>query len=234
MEEIIPKLGDEIPEHWLKKADKEINTQYRSIVLDKYKDKENVEIWIHQPNTKIEGIATDVYSRIIGKLLSDPDMKMRKELLEIYKKRGIWGDEQENKLEEIQEQMRDIEFSTMKMKANGRINKEILDKWRSQWMKLRDEKHDLLNEKTALLTGSIESRAEEEGVKVKLSHCVKYPDGTRVWNTVDEFNDDLDKNAITKILNEALWFWVGLTQEVIASLPNELFSVGEEKNQEIK
>jgi len=230
MEEIIPKLGDEIPEHWLKKAEKEVNTQYRSIILDKYKDKDNVEIHIYQPSTKIEGFATDVYSRTVGRYLNDPDMKMRKELIDIYKKRGIWGNEQENKLEEIQEKMRDIEFSTVKMKAGGRINKEVLDKWRSQWLKLKEEKHTLLNEKTTLLTGSIESRAEEEGVKVKLSHCVKYPDGTRVWNSVDEFEEDPEKGAVTKILNEALWFWVGLTQEIIASLPNELFSVGEDKS----
>ena len=55
-EKIEPRLGDEIPDNWVKSAEKELKSKIRTVVLDNFKGKENVEIFIHQSTTGIDSI----------------------------------------------------------------------------------------------------------------------------------------------------------------------------------
>lgn len=222
--QVIPQLSDEIPEDWIKKGESETKVKYRSITFDSFRGKKT-EFYIHQPTPMIESFASGAYSRTFGKLLKDPDMMTRKELLVQFGKRGIWGEEQENKVEDIQDQMREIEFAVAETKSRGKGNKKFFDENRKKWLELRNKLTDLITEKTHLLSNSIEGRAEEEEIKTKLSHCVRYPDGSLVWKSVEEFDKEEEKNVVMKLASEAMYFWSGLTQEIIDGLPaQQLFS----------
>lgn len=227
MDKVIPKLGDEIPQEWLNTALKEIRSQYRTITLDSFREKENVDIRIYQPTEKENSILADARAKVYSKLIRDEELLTIKEMLKVLKKRGIWGDEEDSKLENIQEECKDIEYKVNLMRKNEDADFSELKK---QWLKKKSEFNDLLAEKNSLLSNTIERLVDNEEIKLKLSLCVKFDDGTLVWDSVDALNDETDRVAMNKILNEALLFWSGLSQEIIDALPSIIFG-GEEESE---
>lgn len=227
-EKIEPRLGDEIPKDWIKKAEKEIKAKYREVILDEFRDKKDVRIHIFQTTSGVDGKSTDAYARAFNRLIDDPTLKTRKQMENLLSSRGIWGEDQEKQIESIRESMRDVELSVAKMRKNKKYNRATMNRLRKSWMDSRSEITDLLSEKNAFLANTVEGRAEEEEVKVKLFLCVKNPDGTLVWNTIEELNDETDKVSVVRLVSEAMLFWAGLTQEIIDYLPTEIFGGGGE------
>ena len=223
-QEIEPRLGDELPEDWVKNAEKEIKTQYRTVWLDNFRGGEKVEIHIFQPNTKEEGITSDASARQFGVSLKDPDILSKKQMLKILADKGIWGETEENKLDSLREDMRAIEFTVAKMRKRGNVNKAVMAKHRETWKQKRFEINVLLSEKNSYLSNTVEGRAEEAEIRTRLSLCVKFPDGQRVWPTMQALDEETDRSALSVVINSAMLFWAGLTQEIIDELPvNILF-----------
>jgi hypothetical protein len=227
---IEPKLGDDIPEEWIKKAEKEIKASYRTIVLNEFRKEKDVELHIHQPTSGIESISSDSYTKAFSRLIKDKDILTRKQMERLLEDRGDWGKDQEETVETIREDMREIELRVAKMRKKGNFNSATMNKLRSQWINKREEISDLLNEKNSMLSNTVEGRAEEEEVKAKLSFCVKFPNGDHVWKSVEELNNESDRIAVVQLVNESLLFWAGLTQEIIDDLPVRLMFGGEEKS----
>lgn len=232
---IIPRLGDEIPEDWIKKAEKEVSSGYRTINFPTFRGQKDVEIHIVHPSSKIESKASDAYTKTFNKLLKDEDLLTRKQLLDNLNKRGIWTEKEEQEIEDKKEKMREIEWVVAKMRQAGSFNRATMNKHRIAWEKLRDDIIEKTNEKNTLLSNTIEGRAEEEELKVKLSLCVKFSDDSLVWPTLADFDNETDRVFIMTILNEALMFWAGLTQEIISELPAKLlFGGGEEESEDLQ
>lgn len=229
-EEIEPKLGDEIPKNWLKESEKEIKSGYRTMVLDEFMDKKNVEIHIHRLTSGDESQAADAYARSFSRLIKDKDLMTQKQMLKLMKEKEIWGDKEEGKFDDLQEQMRDIQLEIAKMRQKGKYNKAQMNRFRTKWKERRRELMGLIEEKTDFLGKTVEGRAGEEEIKVKLSLCVKYPDGKRLWGSLDEINAEYSLVDVQRICNEALLYWAGLTQEIIDSLPTDLLFGGEESD----
>lgn len=230
-DKIIPELGDDVPESWLKKALAEVNQKQRIITVPIFRGKDNVELIIKKPSMDVDSKAANVYARYYGKYLKDPDLMTREQLLEILKERNIWGEKQEDEIETLREKMRDLQYNAAQMRRKGGYKQSQMDKIRSQWLELRNKMNQLLQLKSSHLSSSIEGLAEEEEIKVKLSLCVEYPDGKKVWNSVSEINNDEDKTGVMYVFTEAMTFWVGLTQEIIEGLPARLFG-GEEESED--
>lgn len=231
MEQVIPELGDTIPEDWLKKYNKEARSKFRSITVENFRGKDEVEIHIYHPNQGVQSEAADVYSKTYGKLLKDPDCITRKEALDAFKERGIWGDKEEGKIEDIAEDMKELEIQSATLKRN-KGNKEHILALKEKWLALKKEMDNLYSEKSSLLFNTIEHRAAEMETKVKLSRCVKFADGTPVWKTVEDLDKEDDSDAVRRIVNQATRFWFGLAQEIINDLPIILF--GGEEDQKIE
>jgi len=220
-----PKLGDELPEDWLKNAEKEIKTQYRTIVLDTFRGQEKVEVHIHQPTTKEEGFANDAYAKAFTHaLINEQEVLTRKQLLKLLSDRKIWGEEEEKKIEDLRDDMRAIELAVAQLRKRGNFNKTVMARHRDTWKQKRSELNSLLTEKNSYLVYTIEGRAEEAEVRTRLSLCVKFPDGQYVWKTAQEIEDEINRGVLVRLVNEAMLFWAGLTQEIIDELPvNFLF-----------
>jgi len=231
-EKIEPKLGDEIPDNWLIQAQKEINSEFRTINL-KFRG-EQTELRIYHANPGVEGEASDAYSKSFSRLLQDPDILTRGQMEKLIKDRGIWGEKQEEEIEEIREDMKDIELKVATIRktqrsTNEKIAHKKIEEYRNLWTKKREVILSLIREKNKFLFNTVEGRAEEEASKVKLSLCVKYPDGRRVWNSLQELNKEIDRSATAHLLYDASIYWAGLTQEIIDELPAKLFFGGEEE-----
>jgi len=231
--EVEPRLGDEIPEDWLKKAEKEIKSQYRLVTLDEFRDDKEVDIHIFQTTSGVDSKATDAYAKAFNRLIDDPDLKTRKQMEATLKNKGIWGEEQEKEVEGLRDDMRATELDVAGLHKKKTYNKATMNRLRTTWMEKRARITELITEKTSFLANTIEGRSEEEEVKVKLSLCVKYPDGTLVWNSVEELNNEINKFAVIRLVNEAMLFWSGLTQEIIDYLPAEMFG-GEETSENLQ
>jgi len=225
-----PKLGDEIPKQELKEAEKEINSKFKAVIMD-FRGEKDAVLHIYQPTTKDDSLSFNEHAKVFNQMIKDEDMMTRKEMEDILEKRGIWGKKETDRLDEVQTKMRDLEFVVAKMKQSGKINKKKMKELRTQWFIWKGEISDLFTKKTEYLTNTIESRAEEAEVKAKLSLCVKFPDGERVWNSLDELEEEEDRTAVVALVNKAMFFWTGLTQEIIDDLPAKLLFGGEEKSE---
>lgn len=234
IEKIEPKLGDPIPEDWVKQAEREIKSRFRSFTLEKFKGQDNVELHIWHPTTADESYSSLIYSKAYNRLLRDPDMLSKSQLLEILKERGVWGDKQEKELEQLREDLEAIQLEVAHYRTKiKKIDKKYLDTLKKKWYDTKDKIQNKISERESLLNSSIESRAEEEQLKAKLSRCVKYPDGRCVWESYEVLDSDHDRNDVIAVINDALLFWVGLTQEIVSDLPARLVFGGEENDQEI-
>ena len=224
---IIPELSDEIPLSWLKDAEKEIKARYRSVVIPEFRGEENVELHIYQPNNEVDGIASDHYARAYNRFLKDKDLMTKSEMEKLLEERGLWTEKEETLIKDLQTDQEDIQFAVAKLRERKDYNKTVYEKHKKAWLAIRGKIQDLYSEKVKFFSNTVEGRAEEEEVKVRLSLCVKYPDGKRVWNSFQEFQNESERFSTLKILNEAVIFWNGLTQEIIDRLPIELAFGGE-------
>jgi len=226
-EKIEPKLGDPIPKNWLERAKSELKANFRVIKLDNFRGQDNVELNIFRPSLKIDSVASYKYSEVYNDLLSKK-LLLKDEMLKILEEKNLWGKPQEKEIEDIKEGMREVEIKAALIRSKPNFNKASLSRLREEYLILQKKFTDLITKKTQYLNNTVESKAEEEQIKVKLSLCVKYPDGKLVWNSLEELENETDGIALTTITNEFMTFSLGLTQEIIDHLPDQIFEmVGE-------
>lgn len=230
--EIIPEIGDEAPESWLQKAESEVRSSLRIIEVDDFhgNDKET-KIYIRKPNVRIDSECAHAYSKKFSKLFSDGELKTNKEIEDMLEERGIWGKKEKDRIQKLQDDMRDLAIAICNVRDDKK-KKNATDKFRDSWIKCREEVKDLIRQKQTYLSNTVESRADDEKIKLKLSLCVKYEDGTPVWGSIEEIEEESDIMNMNKILSDAMMFWAGLNTEIIDSLPDQVFdSIGEALNQ---
>ena len=219
---------DPIPERVLKEAEISINSPYKAVVLTEFKGEKDVEVRVYKLTTENDSRATDHYTKTYNRLMKDPDMMPKIQLKKILKEKGVLGTDQQNEIENVKEELENIQYFVAKMRYKGRFDKKTLEDNRKKWFEKRDKLIELTSLESEVLSHSIEGRAEEEEYKHKLFSSVKYSDETPVWPTLDDLNKETDKASVTKILNSAIYFWAGLTPEIVYDLPAKLLFGGEE------
>jgi len=229
-----PKLGDEIPDQWLKEAEDQMKAGYKLVIIPQFRDEKDVEVYIYTPDSGEESLATDAYTKAFNRLIKDDDLMTRDQLEKVLANKGIWGEEQEKLTDDAQEEMRAIELVVAKMRKKGNYNKARMNALRIKWKAKREELNQLMVKKNNLLSNAIEGRCEEQEVRAKLSLCVKFPDGERVWKSLEEFGQEKDKVAVLQLLREAIFFWAGLSQEIISELPVRMLFGGEEESENLQ
>lgn len=236
-EEIIPRLGDDIPESWTKQAISEIKGKYKTVTLDDFRDEKDVIIHLYRLSIKEESLASDHFARAYSRLIKDPDLMTKKEMSKLLEERGIWGKPEEEMIESIRDEMNAIEVGVGKLREKKKFTEEKRKEFRGEWIKRRQQISDLIRERDNILAHTVEGRAEEEEVGMKVSLCAKYPNGEYVWPTYEEFIDETDKQGLGLIVRESMLFWVGLSQEIIQDLPADLLfgrEVSESENSQEK
>jgi len=229
-QKIEPKLGDEIPESWTKQSELEIKNRYRIVDVESYKG-EPLTVHIHHPTHGEEILASDAYSKTYSKYLKDKDLMSKKEMDKILKEKEIWGDAEEAIVENTRERMRDVELTVAKMRKKDNFNRATMNRYRKEWIELREKLHTLLTEHQTILSNTVEGKAEDEERQVKLFLCVRKPDGTRLWETEKDLEAEQERTPLTQIMREAVLFWMGLTSEIIDELPIKMLFGGEEESE---
>ena len=229
--DIEPKLGDKVPSDWLEKAQANLKNKFKTLELQEFRDKENVVLHIHRPTVNCDTFASDAYSKIFNKLLNDPDYKTNDEMEQVLISRGLWGRDHDDKIEAIENDMQAIAVDVCTIRDNKNAQRKVSE-LKKVWKGLQSKLQEINFKKQQYLGNTIESRAEEAKLKVKLSLCVKYPDGTQVWPTVNDLCNEEDTVAVSQIVNDAVLFWSGISAEIIQGLPDHIFDkIGEAVSQ---
>lgn len=222
IKEIIPEIGDPIPKNWIEKAQAELKSDHRIIELD-FRGSER-KVYIYRPSVQDDEKASFAYSKSFNRFLNDSDFKTEQEMEDMLRERGIWGEKEEKRIEEIRDSMTATAVDICSIKDNQKA-KDRVGSLRNQWLKLRDEMNALSTKRHKFMVNTVESLADHEKIKVKLYLCVKFEDGAPVWKTKEELETEKDQRAVSKITHEAILFWSGLNTEIIDRLPDYIFNM---------
>jgi hypothetical protein len=144
-----------------------------------------------------------------------------KQLERRLKEHGIWRTEDEEELKVIRDKMTQIEIILSKKdpkdksKTTRKLAEELLE-MRSQAL----EKSSQLNE---FLNNTIEALAEEVKQAYYVSTCTERRDGSKVWNTPEEYMNSRDASLVNAAAYEYITFTNGLAENYLEMLPEVKF-----------
>lgn len=192
----------------LERLETEIKTGYRIFMYN------NKEFHICFPSVKDDELLSRAKAKVTSDVLKDKDICLKEEISKMLTERGIWDETKERRERELRERyskcLGDIYLERSKMEPNA----ERLTELHQEKMSLDIDIALLTETKSFFMSSTAESRVEELMLKHKLALCLKNADGTRIWNSIDEFEACTDKAFINTISTEAIYFWAGLDQSM--------------------
>lgn len=220
----IPHVIKPILDHEVSQAENELKQGYREISVDNFKGHDEVAIHIVHPTVGIDGQATDAYAEAYSQLISNPNCKLltKEQMLKVLKEKNIWTDKDDQEIEQFREGIKTIIFKVAEMRSQKKFNETTFEHLKKEFYKLRDKLSGKIAAQNEYLGNTIEGRAEEAQLKVKLVNCVKFSDDKPVWNTVEELNSEKEKVPTLDIIYEATLFWSGLSSEILSELPDKI------------
>ena len=143
-----------------------------------------------------------------GQLIQDKDLMLEKDLIKIYKERGIDISEYDEKIRKIESEMHDKKISLGESLANNH-SETILKSYEEQITKLIAEKNVIYIQKSKLLEYSIECQLLNYVAELITYLSIETEDiegkFKRLWNNIEEFkrcdNEELiDRAALLSTL----------------------------------
>jgi len=157
------------------------------------KDGEKVELAVLKPTPGVLQEATRVYNQTWAQGVKDK-LLLREAIDAYMREQGLWGDEQEEKLQAVLKKIADGE----KKLAAGKMKKSegktlSLNLW--DW---RTELRQLIAQKTLIENNSVESQAENVRFNYLVSACTVYNEtGDRVFTSLEDYLDQDEDWAFT-------------------------------------
>jgi hypothetical protein len=221
--------GDEIPKDILAKAEKEIELGYRELSVENFKGREKAILRIFHPDISAQEQIASCYAEAYNNLLTSNTSKIitRKQMSAILEKKGIWGKLDDEKTESIKRDITDLELRILTEKRRGRIEDDRMKEYQSTYIELRNKLLEHLANKEHFFAQTIESRAEEASNLLKLILCVRFEDGSYVWENIESLKKENNNREILPVVTEAYYYWSGLSREILDLLPESIFSQGE-------
>jgi hypothetical protein len=143
------------------------------------------------------------------------------ELKDIYSKRGVWTEADEEKVTELQNEIDSKKEDIIEANKDEELNE--LEKMQKV-IELRKEHNALIREinilqsrKQELFSCSIESRAREMAARQRMVCCVKDNDDKRIWDSILELEEEKDVEFYSKVFRKAILFWSGIPDDFLES-----------------
>lgn len=217
MERYLP--GEPIGQDVLDKAEEEIKKGYREIEVKDFRGVDS-KIRIYFPNIGQQTEISSYYSQVYNNLFKKNDgLLTRKQMEKMLKQKGIWTDEDEAYIKTLRDSLVDIEVSIMSELRKKDYRESYIKSGQEKYIEKRDELIRTITTREHFFSQTIESKAEEEANMLKLALCVKFADGTPVWNSLEHLKTSGSDKAILEIITEAQYLWNGLSKEVLQRLP---------------
>ena len=202
------QIKENVREDEAKKLLNEINDSGDLNIVDEMIKNNQIEFEIKDKKYRVrmlnlkEKIDLDMLRRKkFGQLIQDKDILLEKDLIKVYKERGINIEEIDDKMSKIKAEVNDKQILLGESIANN-DGETILKTYSDQIKNLNDELNILFLQKTTLLEFSLENQLLNYIAQIItfLSTDVMNEEGyyRRMWKTVEEFVDSSENDLINK------------------------------------
>jgi len=223
-------LGEAFSEKALTTAHEEIIQGYRIVDLKNFRGKD-MEVKIKFPNVEVDSDASKIYSKTMSELLmGDQQVITKIEMERKLTQRGIWGKEQEDEIEAIDDRMIDLMREGQEMHSKNTVDPVRLEILKKEYLELKAKKNSMITKRENFMSSTVEGMSDISALEYKLFMCCEDMDGKRLWNTYDDFRKEYNRFAVVDLLQKAMIFWSGLPQGVLGMLPKE-FVFGEQSSE---
>jgi len=193
---------------------------------------------LHHPTIEDESAIQMEYSRLFTHLVQTSDLMTASQMERMLEEKGIWTRESEEALADKWDEVIGKGITIAQLKANLKeflelqvekkddesLQKEI-DKLSKEIRKIELERMELeleygtaLVEKTRLFESTIEKRAEEKAILLKLVHCIKAEGGEQIWKDVTALEKESSLPHIKRLMTDAIKFWRGAEHPFLEEL----------------
>jgi len=202
---------------------KQIMDQYREFDFMLGEEKRTFRIYFASP--EIEENVNRTYAKIYGNMLQDSDMLPEAQILENMERRGLWSDEKEKRIENLQERIARLQ-GIIFMHGENELTTTEMKKHADDFEASEKELNELVKTRTSFVSNSIEMRAHESKIKDQVWQCTKEvkEDGSEalVWDSLEAINEEYNRILLFKIINEAVSFWQGVPSDFLEDSPEVL------------
>jgi hypothetical protein len=192
----------DVPEAIIKRLEVEMQRGYREVEIEN-----RGKIRIHFPSMVEEMEISDLQAKMYNRLMQDEDMLSEDQIKAILIQRNMWNEEDDKELDRLNMRVANLSADILLSKGDKNPNAERISKLQKDRNSVIEERRTIINRKSAMFKNSIEARVEEHGLALRLSLCVKDPDGNRIWEDVDALGAESDRLFISQVMMQALYFW---------------------------
>ena len=206
--------------------ERELKRGYREIDIPPYG-----KLHINKPSIDDDYEADLAYAKEVSRLMDSEDLPTREEMEVKLEKRGTWTAKDTADLDELRKEMVETTTEIIMVKSEYKSTKSVsvkskLTELNDRYNKARTEffKKEAIRSRFMSLT--LEGRADEQRLVVKMSRCITRPDGKRVWETPDLLKKEKDSEPVGRLVFEFVTFSQGVDPRVLSQIPDFLDEVG--------
>lgn len=207
----IVTLEEQLQETDLFASEEEFKTGKRIFKVE-YNNVE-LDLSVRRPTNKEIEIADWEYSRYFNKAVTQgivPETRM----LQLLKEQGVWTDEDEKEIEELQKELIELELEIKKIHTDTRNYNELVE-IRGDIKNIREK---LLSKRTAkqqYLTHTAENKSDDHRTRVLTSFVTEYASGPKKGKSFFKDFDDMtsfrDQGVVLACLMNYMTFSSGLS-----------------------
>lgn len=138
-------------------------------------------------------------------------------------KNKLWPDENEAKLLQVSEELQ-AEVAKIRNSETSKADKALA---RLNFIEKRNEVIRLTALKQSLFMHTAETKGDEAKTSYLISKCVLNEDGSKVWNTQEDFTNERSSDIVERLVQELISFISGLDDKI-----DQMNSLLEDPNQE--
>ena len=160
-----------------------------------------------------------------AKALADATRKgllLRDTLDSEMRKQGLWSDEKQKLLEELDKILIDGQTT---LKERGGIKKSEARKLAIQMRKSRMQRILLLSDRNKLDIHTVEGMAEQAKFSYLVASCTKDSNGMRVYKNLDDYYDKQDDAVANIAASQMAMLYYGVDKNVAKTLPENEFLI---------
>lgn len=191
---------------------------------------EEITVFVKRPTSK-ENTEAKIYSNTFASRLLNtkdangkPAVILRSQVDTHLRTLGIWSESDENRVKEIAKQISAKERILASGGSNGLTKLKARDVARDI-IALRDEQSEILSKRSELDRLTLESQIEQANFDCLISLCVLDETGKRVFNSVEEYQENVSEQYIFDAAVELSKIVFGSSDDVRKKLPEYIFLV---------
>lgn len=195
----------------IEKVEQEMKTGYRIVEFD------DVNYRVYLPSIKDDELLVEYKNKVVSRCLKDSSLMLQAEVMKIMEERGIWDQSKEREETNLKERIRDVYKDIQNERVKDEPNEDRLDELKRERIAVDIRLRLLTKSKDFFMNSTVESTIENEMLKYKVVLCAKNEDGSRIFNSIEEFENHQNRAFVEYLSAAAMYFWAGIDQSLFDS-----------------